>query len=121
MAQYDPQRSRSRHRSGDDEGPAPVDALLGATGSADPSQPPDLPVEPLDLIDLTDAGGSSRPVDGAAAHKGAGGSPWGDSGITPGATRSAPVSPVVLAVAVVAVVVLAWAWLRRRRGRPTPD
>jgi cobalamin biosynthesis Mg chelatase CobN len=29
MAQYDPQRSRSRPRKADDEGPAPVDALLG--------------------------------------------------------------------------------------------
>ena len=29
MAQYDPQRSRSRPRNEDDEGPAPVDALLG--------------------------------------------------------------------------------------------
>jgi hypothetical protein len=29
MAQYDPQRSHSRPRKADDEGPAPVDALLG--------------------------------------------------------------------------------------------
>ena len=29
MAQYDPQRSHSRHRATDDDGPAPVDALLG--------------------------------------------------------------------------------------------
>jgi hypothetical protein len=29
MPQYDPQRSRSRQRKADDEGPAPVDALLG--------------------------------------------------------------------------------------------
>ena len=49
MAQYDPQRSRSRHRSGDDEGPAPVDALLGPTGAPDPAETPD-------LIDLTDTG-----------------------------------------------------------------
>ncbi len=30
MAQYDPQRSRSRQRAADEEGPAPVDALLGS-------------------------------------------------------------------------------------------
>ncbi|MEI7593178.1 MAG: hypothetical protein WCK41_08180 [Actinomycetes bacterium] len=29
MAQYDPQRSNSRQRKADNEGPAPVDALLG--------------------------------------------------------------------------------------------
>jgi cobalamin biosynthesis Mg chelatase CobN len=39
MAQYDPQRSHSRPRKADDEGPAPVDALLGPDPQADPSQP----------------------------------------------------------------------------------
>jgi hypothetical protein len=39
MAQYDPQRSRTRHRKADDEGPAPVDALLGPEPSAAPVDP----------------------------------------------------------------------------------
>jgi hypothetical protein len=42
MAQYDPQRSRSRHRSGDDEGPAPVDALL-TPHPTEPAPPVDAP------------------------------------------------------------------------------
>ncbi len=37
MAQYDPQRSRTRHRKADDEGPAPVDALLGPVPDAAPA------------------------------------------------------------------------------------
>jgi hypothetical protein len=37
MPSYDPQRSRRRQRIADDEGPAPVDALLGPT----PDAPPD--------------------------------------------------------------------------------
>lgn len=39
MAQYDPQRSRTRHRKADEEGPAPVDALLGPDPSAPPAAP----------------------------------------------------------------------------------
>jgi hypothetical protein len=112
MAQYDPQRSRSRHRSGEDEGPAPVDALLGPTGGTDPAEPPD-------LIDLTDAGAATRTAANAAGN-GAGGSAWSDGGADL-PTRSAPVRPVLLAVAVVAGLALAWAWLRRRRARATTD
>jgi hypothetical protein len=48
MPSYDPQRSHSRRRVADDEGPAPVDALLGPLPDQDPE-----PVrrEPL-IIDL---------------------------------------------------------------------
>jgi hypothetical protein len=104
MAQYDPQRSRSRHRSGEDEGPAPVDALLGPIGSPDPAESPD-------LIDLTDAAARSGSVGDAAAVDGAGGPSVG----------SAPLKPVVLVLAVLAGMVLAWAWTRRRRTPPTTD
>ena len=37
MAQYDPQRSHSRPRKADDDGPAPVDALLGPAADPDPA------------------------------------------------------------------------------------
>ena len=42
MAQYDPQRSNNRHRKADDEGLAPVDAMLGP----DPDAPATAPTVP---------------------------------------------------------------------------
>ena len=56
MPQYDPQRSRSRQRKADDEGPAPVDALLGPA--------PDHLVEPLtdDVVAAPSAAVAHRPV-----------------------------------------------------------
>jgi hypothetical protein len=113
MAQYDPQRSRSRHRSGEDEGPAPVDALLGPTGAADPAEPPD-------LIDLTDTGAASRSVGDAAGRNGSGSPAWSDAAGGQ-STGAAPVRPVLIAVAAVAAIALVWAWLRRRRTRPAAD
>jgi hypothetical protein len=56
MPSYDPQRSHTRRRVTDDEGPAPVDALLGPVPDAEPEpdrapEPSPAPSEPL-IIDL---------------------------------------------------------------------
>ena len=45
MATYDPQRSRSRHRVDDADGPAPVDALLGSVAP----QAPAVDAQPADV------------------------------------------------------------------------
>jgi len=117
MAQYDPQRSRSRHRSGEDEGPAPVDALLGPTDPPSSSRAGDPPPEPdPDLIDLTDhADAADTPA--RAARNGAGASRWSDAEAAVRSDGAAAARPLVLVVAVVAAVALAWAWVRRRRRR----
>jgi len=93
MPTYDPQRSRPRRRVADDEGPAPVDALLGEAPVPDtvsePVGAPPASREPL-VIDL------DRPAPTPA---------------TGGRRRL-----VLALVALVALVleVLAWRWWRRR-------
>jgi len=117
MAQYDPQRSRSRHRNGEDEGPAPVDALLGP---AEPPAEPPAPAttEPPGLIDLTD----SAPPATRAAPTANGSTPAADvSGSAGGPPAPGPVRPLLVALALVAALALVWAWLRRRRTPPEPD
>ncbi len=97
MAQYDPQRSRTRHRKADDEGPAPVDALLGPDPGSDPSDAP--------------------PPTGEESSV-----PWIDPrpDLSHGSGRANRLQTrVALAVAaVVGVIVLVWATTRRRRRRP---
>ena len=119
MAQYDPQRSRSRRRSGDDEGPAPVDALLGPSepSGADPAAATPADDAPA-LIDLTDAAASTHrdlvAGNGVSA-------PDVDHGTPEVSSAMARVRPVLVALALVAACALAWAWLRRRREPPAPD
>jgi hypothetical protein len=97
MPSYDPQRSRSRRRAADDEGPAPVDALLGPVPDAVPEPPADEPVrrEPL-IIDLD----QPAPVN-VPRHRG---------------------KLVLLLLAAVSVVVQAvlFLWWRRRRTQAPP-
>jgi len=119
MAQYDPQRSRSRRRSGEDEGPAPVDALLGPTAPTGAAEGPATVDEPPALIDLTDSSGSTGGQVDPVAGNGSSAPRPGES--TPdGAESAVPVRPVVVVLALVAAVALAWAWLRHRRRPPTP-
>jgi hypothetical protein len=99
MAQYDPQRSRSRHRSGDDEGPAPVDALLG-------------PAETPPLIDLTDHPDEAAPDVAPATSPG-----LIDWELPPEPRTAGSLSPALLAAIVVAAVLLVWGLGRRRRRR----
>jgi hypothetical protein len=94
MAQYDPQRSRTRHRKADDEGPAPVDALLGPDPEASPS--------PVPTDDSTVPWIDPRPdLLQSSGHP----------------SRSAPRVALALA-AVIALIVLLGAAVRRRRRRP---
>lgn len=66
MATYDPQRSRSRHRVDDADGPAPVDALLGSvTPPAPEAEKPVADTEAptsTDATDVPDAAETSEPV-----------------------------------------------------------
>jgi hypothetical protein len=103
MAQYDPQRSRTRHRSGDD--PAAIDALLGAVES-DPSTAPDPSPDPVSAGDVV---APMRPDPGA----------WTDPDPYGGGGRST-LPPVVVVGLIVAGIAVVWALLRRRR-RDTTD
>ncbi len=113
MPQYDPQRSRSRHRSGDD-GPAPVDALLGPA----PGQP-GAPGAPLS---------DDRPSDDAAGDRGSVSSDidssalddWVDP-LPSGRSGPPPLAPAVVVGLLVAAVAIVWALLRRRRRDAPPE
>jgi hypothetical protein len=125
MAQYDPQRSRTRHRKADEEGPAPVDALLGPDPAPDPPAPP----EPEPELDLRDDPAPVPPVVpvvviGPTVAEGESSSiPWIDPrpgpqpGPEPGGSRRRVA--VGLAALLALIAVLLWAGLRRRR-RPGP-
>jgi hypothetical protein len=103
MAQYDPQRSRTRHRSGDD--PAAIDALLGAV-EGDPSTTPD--VSPVDEPDADHVVAPIHPDAGA----------WTDPDPYGGGGRST-IPPVVVVGLIIAGVAVLWALLRRRRRDTT--
>jgi len=120
MAQYDPQRSRSRHRNGEEQGPAPVDALLGPTEPSVETSPPaaDRAGGGPGLIDLTD----SAPSATGAVPAANGSSPAPDLGRPPGGLpATSPVRPVLVVLALVAALALGWAWLRRRRPPVEPE
>jgi hypothetical protein len=124
MAQYDPQRSRSRHRKADDEGPAPVDALLGpdpAAGtpavSVDPPAPDDSGVKPP--ADAVAPAGPSVPdtprpdVEPVAD--------W-EPVVADARTGSPAWRPAVWLAAVLALLALLWLVVRRRNpGRDEPS
>jgi MYXO-CTERM domain-containing protein len=116
MAQYDPQRSRSRHRSGEDEGPAPVDALLGPTDPPATSSGASPGTGAPGLIDLTDSAPSPTGADPAAN----GTSPAANRVMAGGPAGPGPVRPVVIVLAIMAALALVWAW-RRRRHTPRDD
>ena len=104
-----PRRSRIRHRKADDEGPAPVDALLGP----DP-EPPGREVEaaaPVAEIEIdVEVPGPVEAVEVTEPTT------WAPPG--PGAEASSSTTRTAAAVAaVVGVLVLAWLVVRRRRRR----
>ena len=103
MAQYDPQRSRSRHRSGEDEGPAPVDALLGP---AEPELPPVIPP----VVDLTDGAAAAAQMDPAFRP-----TPREREPIEPAGARSMAGAVAAFVAVLVAVLLLVAAVARRRR------
>jgi hypothetical protein len=61
MPSYDPQRSRSRHRAADDEGPAPVDALLGPLPDVEAAEPA-APAEPAEPAAPPEPAATDEPV-----------------------------------------------------------
>ena len=108
MAQYDPQRSRTRHRKADDEGPAPVDALLGP----DPATPdaPDA-TEVTEVTSVTSVPPVVVEPVGAVAWE-----PPAELEAVGEASSSGRRPLIWAAAAVVAAVSVVWLVLRRRRG-----
>lgn len=116
MPSYDPQRSRSRRRATEDEGPAPVDALLGP--SPDDTHETDETHEPVPAaeVDVVPTGTPSVEPDEA--------SPPRREPLVIDLDPPAPVNVprhrgrvVLYGLAVLSVVlqVLAWLWWRRRK------
>src|SRR5215204_7005568 len=113
MPSYDPQRSRSRRRAADDEGPAPVDALLGPS----PDRQVDEPSAPAAAeVDVVPTGAPTVPTDEAPTAR--------REPLVIDLDQPAPVNVprhrgrvVLYALAVLSVVlqVLAWRWWRRRK------
>jgi len=117
MPQYDPQRSRSRQRKADDEGPAPVDALLGPGLSA-PRPPTESPVVPPTAErPIT---GSERNGVGALDATVAAPPPMQPGGALAAPARRSASKPIALLAAIAASLVVVW-WLRRRRQPPAAD
>jgi len=104
MAQYDPQRSRTRHRKADEEGPAPVDALLGpdpAVGA------PAVPADGIVPVDTTVPSERMSGVDAVAPE-------WEPGEPSP----SGPAwRPAVGLAAVIGLLALLWLVVRRRHPR----
>jgi len=117
MPQYDPQRSRSRQRKADDEGPAPVDALLGPSPSA-PRPAAESPVAPAAAerpIPGSEPNGV-RPLDATVAAP----PPMQPGGPLAAPARRSPFKPLALLAALAAGLVVVW-WVRRRRQPPASD
>ena len=111
MPQYDPQRSRSRQRKADDEGPAPVDALLGPEPAAPESvtAETETPAEtktPAASVNGRAPGAVSPAIDSPPVRLAAD---------EPTGSRSGA-KPLAVAAAVAAVLLAVWWVLRRRRG-----
>ena len=107
MAQYDPQRSRTRHRKADDEGPAPVDALLGPPTDAPVGAAPDAPNGSVVGEPVASGAGTGAPtwID-----------PRPDADAVDQATSGLRRPAIVVGVVVGALIVV-WALVRRRRAR----
>jgi hypothetical protein len=106
MAQYDPQRSHSRHRKADDEGPAPVDALLGPPAGSPVGAAAHAP------------NGSSVP-DPAAGGAATGAPTWIDPRPDAGGPDHAMSGlrrPAIVVGVVLGAVIVVWALIRRRRA-----
>ena len=104
MPQYDPQRSRSRQRKADDEGPAPVDALLGPEPAASE-------------VVTAETEAPAGPVNGRVPQ--AVSVPDSPTVRPPEESSTGPRSgakPVAVAAALAAVLLAVWWVLRRRRG-----
>jgi hypothetical protein len=106
MAQYDPQRSRTRHRKADDEGPAPVDALLG----------PDPSVERVEPVSPAAASASAEPdLERLELERL---EPETALDVARSLTSRGPAIWMATSAALVATVAMAWLMLRgRRRAR----
>lgn len=121
MAQYDPQRSRSRQRAADDEGPAPVDALLGPvakSGNGSGGAPAaEAGTGPTPVAPEASAGGRSE--GSAEERRGPVVIDVGPASATalPDSTGRVTAVRIAMLVGAVLGVVALVGWWRRRRGR----
>jgi hypothetical protein len=104
MASYDPQRSRSRRRAADEEGPAPVDEILDrGPGAGD--QPDASTALPSSLTSAVEPATTS-PAEPAPGPT-----------VTPVPPPGRTVDPKVVVVVIVALLALLVGLGRRRRRR----
>ncbi len=112
MPQYDPQRARSRQRKADDEGPAPVDALLGPGPSS-----ADLPGGGADEERVVEAARRSQRPEATAGAT----APPVTPAPVPARRGPSLARPLALAAVITATVVALWWILRLRRGATRDD